>query len=106
MHSTQPPGLVCLFRFHLADLGLNCGHAPERTLRDVMGNRGNLLEALTDQTRPVFDGVAHEAAVDIVELLMVCPLGFHIVDLEAYVRRHPTSHSGVSEKVRNQVGKA
>ena len=106
MHSTQPPCLVCLFKFHLVDLGLNCGYVPKQTLRDVIGNRSNLLEALADQTRPVFDGVAHEAAVDIVEFLMVCPLGFHIVDLEAYVRRHPTSHSGVSEKGQNQVGKA
>lgn len=70
------------------------------------GNKGDLLEALTDQTRPIFDGVAHEAAVDVVEFLMVCPLGLHIVDLEAYIRRHPTSHSGVSEKGRYQVGKA
>ena len=101
MHSTQPPGLVCLFKFHLVDLGLICGHAPERTLREVIGNRSNLLEALTDQTRPVLDGVAHEAAVDVVEFLMVCPLRFHIVDLEAYIRWHPTSHSGISEKGRN-----
>ena len=70
------------------------------------GNRVNLLKALADQTRPVFDGVAHEAAVDVVELLMVCPLSFHIVDLEAYIRWDPTSHSGISEKGQNQVGKA
>ena len=68
--------------------------------------RVSLLKALTDQTRPVFDGVAHEAAVDVVEFLMICPLSFHIVDFKAYIRRHPTSHSGISEKGRNQVSKA
>ena len=106
MHSTTPPGLVCLFEFHLADLGLNCGYASKRTLREAIGNRGNLLEALADQTRPVLNGVAHEAAVDVVEFLIICPLSFHIVDLEAYIRRYPTCHSGVSEKGRDHVGKA
>ena len=98
MHSTQPPGLVCLFKPHSVDLSLECGSSPSRRSEK---QQGNLLVALTNQTRPIFDGVAHEAAVDVVELLMVCPLGFHIVDLEAYVRRHPTSHSDISERTKS-----
>ena len=69
--------------------------------RGSQKQQGNLLEALANQTRPIFDGVAHEAAVDIVELLMVCPLSFHIVDLEAYIRRDPTSHSDISERTKS-----
>ena len=48
-----------------------------------------LLEALTNKTRPILDCVSHEAAVDVIELFMICPLGFHIVNLETDVRGYP-----------------
>lgn len=35
------------------------------------------------------DGVAHEAAVDVIEFFMVGPFLFDIVDFEAYIGRDP-----------------
>lgn len=51
--------------------------------------QSDLLKALTDQTRPIFYSIAHKAAVDVVELPMVCPICLHVVDLKAYVGRYP-----------------
>ena len=51
--------------------------------------QSDLLKALTDQTRPVLYSIAHKAAVDVVELPMVCPICLHVVDFKAYVGRYP-----------------
>ena len=44
--------------------------------RNCLGNGrwNDLLETLTDQTRPVVDSSAHEAAVDVVEFAMISGL--------------------------------
>ena len=56
-----------------------------------------LLEALAEQFGPVSDAVAHEAAVDVVEFLVIGPLFFDVVDFEADVWRYPSSnHNSVS----------
>ena len=48
-----------------------------------------LLEALLHQARPVPDRDGHAAAVDIVELLRIGPVGFDVVDFEADVWGDP-----------------
>ena len=56
-----------------------------------------LLEALAEQFGPVFDAVAHEAAVDVIEFLVIGPLFFDVVDFEADVWRYPLfNHNSVS----------
>ena len=56
----------------------------------------DLLKALPDQTRPVVNSSAHETAVNVVELSMICPICLHIVDLEAYIGRYPVIFGGFS----------
>ena len=48
-----------------------------------------LLEALLDEARPIVDGVAHAAAVDVIKFLAVGPVGFSVVDFESDVWRDP-----------------
>ena len=56
-----------------------------------------LLEALAEQFGPVSDAVAHEAAVDVVEFLVIGPLFFDVVNFEADVWRYPLfNHNSVS----------
>lgn len=110
MHSSQPPGLVCLKKlisgyFLLFGLLLGKRH-PQNFIsfvapyaaRNPLGNGGqsDLLKALTDQTRPILNSIAHEAAMDVVEFLMICPLCLYIVDLKAYIGRYPMSLGGIS----------
>lgn len=53
-----------------------------------------------DQMGPVPDCCAHEPAVDVVEFLVVCPVGLDIVDLKAYIGRYPVSVGGISRQGR------
>ena len=57
----------------------------------MIESKDSLLEALANQTWPVFNCIPHEAAVDVVEFLMISPLCFNIVDLETNVGRYPLS---------------
>ena len=45
---------------------------------------------------PISNRVSHEAAVDEVEFVMVRPICFDVVNLEAYVWRYPVSVGGIS----------
>lgn len=60
------------------------------------GQRSNLLKALTDQTRPIVNSIAHKATVDVIEFLMIYPSFLHIIDLKAYIGRHPVSFGRIS----------
>ena len=42
-----------------------------------------------DETGPILDGVSHAAGMDEVEFLVIGPICFNVVDLEADVRRDP-----------------
>ena len=114
-HSTQPPGTVFLggedlvSGFWVAVLGcLLVNVCPEGRylligsggMRDFSGRTGHrandLLKALTHQTRPVANGRRHEAAVDIVEFLIISPSFLRVIDLEAYVWRYPRIVGGIS----------
>ena len=63
-------------------------HASE-SAATASGANGHLLEALASQPRPVFDSGTHEAAMDVVEGLIVRPVGLDVVDFELDVRWHP-----------------
>ena len=51
-----------------------------------------------NQIGPISDSISHEAAVDVVEFLIICPIGLHIVDLKAYIGRYPMGVDGISWK--------
>ncbi len=78
------------------ELGIaaRCGISTHSTRPSVATRRkldiGNaVLIALTHQPGPVPDGPSHEATMNIVERLMVRPIGLRIVHLETHVGRYP-----------------
>lgn len=76
MNSTHPPGLVCLVGVKNPECSIN--------------KQGGLLETLPVQPGPISDGVAHHAAMDVVEWLMVGPVFLDVVHFEPDVRGNPT----------------
>lgn len=49
----------------------------------------NVLVSLAHKSRPILDGVAHEAAMDEIKILVVGPFCLHIINLEANIRWNP-----------------
>lgn len=80
MNSAHPPGAVYLRVI-----------VEEERFRDRTGFGMDLLKALPLQPRPVSDGIAHEAAVNVVERLMVSPVILDVVDFEVNVRGYPAA---------------
>lgn len=49
----------------------------------------DVLVTLADKSGPVFDGVAHEAAMNEIKILVVGPFCLHIINLEANIGWNP-----------------
>ena len=56
-----------------------------------LGHRKSLLVALADEAGPIFYGDAHESTMNVVEFLMIGPIGLDIINLKTDVRRHPVA---------------
>lgn len=48
-----------------------------------------VLVTLTDKSRPVLDRNPHEATMDVVEFLVISPIGLHIIHLEPNIWGNP-----------------
>lgn len=49
----------------------------------------NILVTLANKSWPVFDGIAHEAAMNEIKILVVGPFCLHIINLEANIGWNP-----------------
>ena len=67
-----------------------------------------LLKALPKETWPVFDSIAHEAVVDVIQIVMVGPICLDVVNFKVHIRGNSglSTSSDQVQKIDTMIGQS